>query len=220
MLDMPTHPRCMGAVVSAPPAADRCGHRRAASHELVEQHAVMHERLAQMLGVGQVWVQMMALPGSVGGAVMLNGLGMVGGDELGTFVEIPDGVDRVATLVHHIHDKPVCLVKGRPGPVDEVGLHGLPASEVTLAGRGLQRANVKPIAPIHDCAEVPRRIALTAACTHLALVLGTESLLQVDAATTPRIPYHEQHGRPEHNDPNGDLDDDDGVHDQPPHPFY
>ena len=195
------------------------GHRRATfSHELLEQHAVVHEPLPQVLGVGKVCVSLMALLGGMGGVIMLNDLGVVGGDELGAVVEVPDGVDGVATLVHHVHDEPICLVQGRPGAIDEVGLHGLPASRVALAGRGLQRTDIEPIAPVRDLAQVPRRIALAAAYAHLAFVLGSESLLQVGAATTPGIPYREQHGRLKHNDPDDDLDDDDGVHDGPQTP--
>lgn len=56
-------------------------------------------------------------------------------------------------------------------------LHGLPASEVTLAGCGPQRADINSVAAICGVAWVPLRMALATARTHLAVVLGSDSLL-------------------------------------------
>jgi len=112
-------------------------------------------------------------------------LRVIGGQQLGALTEV---LHRVAAIAHHVPDELVGLGQRRSGPVDELGLHGLPALGVAVAGRGLQRADVEPVTPIGDLTEVLVRVTFAAACPHLALVLRSESLLQVGAATPPGNP--------------------------------
>jgi hypothetical protein len=63
--------------------------------------------------------------------VVLDDVRMVDGDVRGTLFEV---LDRVATLLHHRLDLTVRARDRGARIVDELGLHGLPAVEVALAG--------------------------------------------------------------------------------------
>ncbi len=184
-------------------------------HEFVEQRAVVHERLPQILGVPGARAVVMDLLGVMPGAVVLHDLRVIGGHQLGTVAEV---FHRVATIAHHLGDQLICLVQGRSGSVDELGLHSLPALGVTLASRGFQFVDVEPVTPIRDLAQVLICGALAAARLDLARVFGPESLVEARAATLQGIPHREHHQPREYEDPDDDLDDDDGVHDEPPQP--
>jgi hypothetical protein len=157
----------------------------------------------------------MDLLGGMPGAVVLHDLWVIGGHQLGTVAEV---FHRVAAIAHHLGNQLVCLVQGRSGSVDELGLHSLPALGVTLASRRFQFVDVEPVTPIRNLAQVLIRGALAAARLHLTGVFGPESLLQAGAATPQGIPHREHHNPREHEDPDDDLNDDNGVHDKPPQP--
>jgi len=91
---------------------------------------------------------------------------------------------------------------------------------VTLAGRGFQFVNIKPVTPIRDLTQVLICGPLATARLHLPGVFGPEPLLQARAATPQGIPHREHHHPREHDDPDDELNDDDGVHDEPPQPCY
>ncbi|HEX2289969.1 MAG TPA: hypothetical protein VHH53_07205 [Pseudonocardiaceae bacterium] len=146
---------------------------------------------------------------------MLNNLRVIRGNKLSALAEV---LHRVAAIVHDIRHEPVSFVQGSPGPIDELGLDGFPAPGVAVAGRRLQLADVEPIAPIGDLAQVLQGVALATARLHLTFVLGSESLLQAGAPTPAGIHYHEDHNRGQHDNTNDDQEDD-GVHGMPPHPF-
>jgi hypothetical protein len=183
-------------------------------HELVEQGAVVHERLAQLFGTDAMSVRVsggcVALPGGMRGPVMLNDLGMVGGDELSALTEVAHGV---AAVLHHVNDQPVRLIQRTAGLVDEIGLHRLPASGVAIAGRGIELPDVESVSPTGHVAQVPLRITFAASGGYLAVVLGTEPLLQVRPAA-PAGGYRQRHDDRKYDDPEDDPGN--GVHVKPP----
>src|SRR5918997_2441033 len=157
----------------------------------------------------------MGLTGGMGSPVVLDNLRVIRGNELGTLTEV---LHRVTAIMHHVRHEPVGFVQGSPGPIDELGLHGIPASGVAVAGRGLQLADVELIASIGDLAQVLQGVALAAARLHLPFVLGSESLLQAGAPAPASFQYREDHNRGQHDDTYDDHEDD-GVHGTPPHPL-
>src|SRR3954463_820218 len=95
--------------------------------KLVEQRAVVNERLPLLLGAG--------IPGfiremnGVSGSIVLNNRRMIDRDVGCTLIEI---INRVAALMHHLHEKSVRVVQCTRGVVDECSLNVAPALAVRL----------------------------------------------------------------------------------------
>src|SRR4051794_32650986 len=186
-----------GLVVGCAAAAPRrVGGRLVRAEELDKQRAEVHHRLAQVLGArlsrgrtaGDV----------VGGAVVLDDLGVVDGDIGRALVELVG--DGVAAVAHDLHHERVGLADGGRGLVDEATLGVAPAVGVAVARGGLELADLELVAPLTALAQLGLGFAaVAAALLDRGLVFGAEALLQL-----LRSPLAHENDR---SDDQGDHDD-------------
>src|SRR5581483_7192223 len=104
--------------------------------QLVEQLAVVHHRLAQVLRLaGAVAVRVLAR-----GAVVLDDIGLLDRDVLHAAVEVRDGE---AARLHRAIDEGRGAVDGGARVIDELRLGGVPVGEEALALVGVERAEAQ-----------------------------------------------------------------------------